>query len=384
MAKKILFNSLSEKMHTLWQELINNPPKGYEFIVNYSKIDIDKLSSLKKNKTINFIYKKVFSKFITPISLSSKFVEIPKNIDLIYCPDQTISKKFPWVCDAEEAIVFAGHNRKLLEKNKEKIEANLSSKYCKKILAFTNFAKKSIEREFDSQKIKDKIEVVHFGTKIPKIENKKDPKFINIIFVGTANQTDPTIFNLKGGRETIEAFRILGKKYKNIKLKIISNVPKNIDTNIKNLEIIPLMDREKLFRFYAQSDIFLFPNYFGLGMTIIEAMGSGLPMVCSDMFGLPDSIEEGKNGLMIKIKNKGKYKNMGPSSSDFERFAEFIWRNNKEETIKQIVAHLTTLIENPKLREKMGKESRKKYENEFSTEVRNKKLEKIFDEITSI
>ncbi|MEN7982573.1 MAG: glycosyltransferase [Nanoarchaeota archaeon] len=381
--KKILLNASPEKMHPIWGELKDNPPKEYKFISNNQKISIKNLSSLKKNKLINLIYKSFLFKFINPLNLSEKMLSIPKDIDFIYSPDHIITKRFSWICDTEEAITFAGHNANLLKKNKSKIEKALSSKYCKKILPFTNFAKQSLEREFDTSLFKDKIEIIHFGTKIPKIKIKNNSKVVNIIFVGTANQTDPMIFNLKGGRESIEAFRILSKKYKNIRLKIVSNVPKNINTNIKGLEIIPLMDREKLFNLYGKSDIFLFPSYLSLGMTIIEAMGSGLPLVCSDMFGIPDSIDNKKNGFLINVKNKGKYRYMGPSINDFENFAEFIWKNNKEDIIKQIVKYISTLIESPKLRVKMGKESRKKYEKEFSTEVRNKKLKKIFDGITS-
>jgi len=380
--KKILFNKTSENIHTLWKELVLAPPEGYEFIVQKSNLGFDKLDFLKKNKIIKYIYRRLLRKFINPIQLVEMSVSVPEGIDLIYSPDMLIKKDFPWVCDIEEAICFGGGDMKLLGKRRREIERILASKWCKKIMAFTEFGKETIEREFDTSLFKDKIEVVRFATEIPNLKHRKDSKEIVIIFVGTANQTDPKIFNLKGGREAIEAFRIISKKYDNVKLKVFSNVPKNIDTNIRGLEIVPLMDREKLLTFYAKSDIFLAPSYFGLGMTIVEALGSGLPMVCTDMFGMPEAIDEGKNGLKMELKNKGKYKFNGPSISEFGEFGDFIYKNNGEDLINQIVEKLSILIENPKLRVKMGRNSRKKYEKEFSIEVRNKKLKRIFDEIT--
>lgn len=373
---RILFDAPAENIHTIWKELISKPPEGYEFVINPRRINLGKLSSLRKSRIINFLYKKVFSKFITPISLSQKMLSIPEGVKLIYSPDMIVTKNFPWICDAEEAIVFAGNDELLLERDKKKIENAFQSLNCKKVLAFTNFAKKSLEREFKID-WKNKIEVVHFGAEIPKLKKEKK-EGVDIIFVGTSNNKDPMIFNLKGGREAIEAFRIISKKYSNVRMKIISNIPEGIDVNIPKLEILPLMDREKLFELYAKSDIFLFPNYFGLGMSVVEAMGAGLAIISTDMFGLPDGVSE-KNGEVVKIKNKGKYEFRGPSISDFKNFGDYIYDNNKEETISQIVKFLEKLIANPLLIKKKGEESRKLYEKEFSIEARNKKLKKIFD-----
>ena len=103
-------------------------------------------------------------------------------------------------------------------------------------MPFTNFGKKTIEREFDTSRFQHKIEVVHFAADVPIIRRKKHDRYINIIFVGTANQSDPVIFNMKGGREAISAFRIISKKYPNVRMKIISNIPQGIDTKIERLE----------------------------------------------------------------------------------------------------------------------------------------------------
>ncbi|MCK5043483.1 glycosyltransferase [Candidatus Pacearchaeota archaeon] len=380
MVKKILFNIPSSNLHAIWKDLIKNPPEGYRFVVEKNKIDLHKINTLKKNKIINFVYKNLLRKIISPLQLSEKFVNIPKNVDFAYSPNVMMTKKFPWVCDLEEAICLAGNNRTLLKKRKKEIERTLSSKYCKKIMPFTEFGKKNIEKEFNVSSFKDKIEVVHFASDIPKIETKKDSKFVNMIFVGTSHQTDPKIFNLKGGREAIAAFKILSKKYQNIKLTIFSNIPKDIDTNIDRLQICSLISRDKLLKIYAKSDIFLAPNYFGLGMTFVEAMGSGLPIIGTDMFGLPDAVD--KNGFLINVRKKGKYEHGGPSSNDFTNFAEFIYKNNSQSMVNQIVEYISILMENPSLRTKMGEESRKKYEKEFSIEARNKKLKKIFDGIS--
>lgn len=379
--KQILFNKPSDKMHTIWEDLVNNPPKDYEYVLSKNKLTIGRMTSLKKYKVIHYLYKNIFQKIITPVEISNKFISIPHDIDLIFSPNLPIYQKFPWVVSLEEVYSLAGNNKYVWEKNKGKIEEILSSKYCKKIMPFTEFGKRTFEGKLNISGFEDKIEVVCIATYVPKIKAEKDSKFVNIIFVGTSNQIDPEIFNMKGGRETIEAFKILSKKYKNVKLKIISNIPKDIDTNIERLEILPLMDRKKVFQLYAESDIFLAPSYLGLGMAIVEALGSGLPLVCGDTLGLEEAIDkDNKNGLLINIKNKGRYKYGGISIQDFSCYTKYIYDNNKDNIVKEIVENVSILVEDNKLRVEMGVASREKYEKEFSIEARNKKLKRIFNE----
>lgn len=49
-----------------------------------------------------------------------------------------------------------------------------------------------------------------------------------------------------------------------------------------------------------ESDMFVLPSlYEGMPITLIEAMASGLPIVASDVGGVPDMIKNGKEGLLI-------------------------------------------------------------------------------------
>jgi|GEM_PF-193974 len=56
--------------------------------------------------------------------------------------------------------------------------------------------------------------------------------------------------------------------------------------------------------YLAMSDIFCLPSYReGFGSVVIEAGALGLPSIGSDIPGLRDSIQEGKTGLVVPVKN---------------------------------------------------------------------------------
>jgi glycosyltransferase involved in cell wall biosynthesis len=393
MNKKIYFVAYSNQynFHTISQEMLKNPPEGYEYIVKEKKLlDIKNISQLKKNRIfwwtdLSFIKRLInLSKFFQGLYY---FEKIPKDSDLMYCTDKLTMKKFPWVGDLDSVTSYSGHDIKQFNKDKKKIEKILSSKYCKKILPFSDICRRTIEKYLDTSKFKDKIEVVHFAADIPNItvRRPRDGK-VRLIFVGSTNQNANKVFYGKGGAEILDAYKILEKKYPQIELTMVSFIPEEEKEKIKglkNLKVIPFMPREELFKLYRMSNIFLFTNFLFPSMVFVEAMGSGLPIITTDMFGNEEMVEDKKTGLVIKLPNKIGYdKKLTVPIDEVEYYLMNIREKNKRAIVNGLVNSISKLIEDPKLRKKMSIHAREKYENEFSIKYKKEKLKRIFDEAT--
>ena len=109
------------------------------------------------------------------------------------------------------------------------------------------------------------------------------------------------------------------------------------------------------FPLLAQSDIYICSSRFeGLPLSVIEAMALGIPSVATKVGGIPSIIQDGYTGLLVE-----------PEDSD------------------AIANAVLTLIENPKLRKKIGENGRSFVLKNFDIEKTAKEYEKIYFEILS-
>ena len=110
-------------------------------------------------------------------------------------------------------------------------------------------------------------------------------------------------------------------------------------------------DAEK-FNFFAGCDIFCFPSYFeaeSFGLVLVEAMQFAKPLVSTQWRGIPSVVRDGVNGYLTPIQE--------PSVT---------------------AEKLVLLARDPALRERMGQEGRRIFEQEFTLEGFHRSMERAF------
>ncbi len=187
-------------------------------------------------------------------------------------------------------------------------------------------------------------------------KNKDNSKGIKIISVGR-------LIYFKGFHLALEAFALAYTQYKNISLTIIGDgMEKNNLVNLtKKLKIDDIVEftgnisRDHVLKRMADSDIFLFPSFEGGGMVVVEAMATGLPVVCLD-YGGPGEVVTDECGIKVKPIT---YK----------------------QTINDLAEALLKLANDPELRKRMGEAGRRRVKEHYTWEKKGEFIRKIYEEV---
>jgi glycosyltransferase involved in cell wall biosynthesis len=158
----------------------------------------------------------------------------------------------------------------------------------------------------------------------------------------------------KGQDVLLEALSLLGTQLLLVQLLVIGregNFTSALRAKVNDLHleanVVLTGHREDVNSLLAAADIFVFPSRFeGLPGALIEAEAAGLPIICSSIPNNLEVVEEGRNALLFRA-----------------------------DTPVELAGALQTLIQNPELRQQMGRQSSEIYQQRFSLEGVNQKME---------
>lgn len=163
-----------------------------------------------------------------------------------------------------------------------------------------------------------------------KLQIKADDKII--IFVGSLRP-------VKGVKYLIKAMKIVRQKEPNARLILIGNgeekqdlVKLTGDLNLGNLiTFVGQIPNEKVPEYMAASNVFVLPSLSeGFPLVSLEAMACGLPIVVSRVCGLPEIVEDGKNGFLVESGNPEQIAEKVLLLLEDDELRERMSRNNKE------------------------------------------------------
>ena len=241
---------------------------------------------------------------------------------------------YVWLVCGKRKVIHTLHNVASHEQNGVgKIICGFIYKYSTKCIpvAISEQYKEAI-KEYDISK---KITVVENGIPIENVRSKEEYNFKNHIEVYHVGRfTDE-----KNHKLMIDVMEELVSNYPQIRIHFWGEgiLKEELEKYVskKNLEKNILFEglSSELWSELKNGDIFILPSkYEGMPMSLIEAMAAGLPIIASNVGGIPDMIENGKNGILIE-----------PNKSELARALEELMRNTE-------------------LRERVGKNAQKRAE----------------------
>lgn len=360
--------------NTYTQTLLTHPPDGVEYTHHTEALETGKIKLTYFGKIDSIL----MTAKVLPPDAGVMSIKLEANFDLIHCHayNLKIEGKHPPVVLGDSSCNFlylrdylgwsparigwSYRFRKAFHQMTGVYDQVLNLADCRKLIVFSEFAKK-VHLELGAPE--DKIAVVYPGlstiyTPGESLRNtpgvaeglpggESERQTVNILFAGVW-------FERKGGVVLLEAFRKLTPKYKNLKLTLLGPLPDGVfikkGERIEQKDYVPY---EKLLDHYSKADIFVLvpPKAEGYGLVVEEAMSFGIPAVVSDIYALPEMVDDGVTGFVVK-----------PGS------------------VKDLMEKLEALIKNPNLRKKMGETARKRFLEKFWIKKTNQKLLEVYQE----
>lgn len=158
-------------------------------------------------------------------------------------------------------------------------------------------------------------------------------------------------FDRKNGPMVVDAFRIVHAKYPGTQLLLIGH-PKNGETivseGVLHRHFVP---REELLKeIYPRADVFVLPSRAeGFGLVFLEAMSFGIPSIAVDAWAMPEIIQDGVNGFLIR-----------PNSID------------------DLVEKMSCIAAQPSMAGRMRRQALRIFDQKFSVTTHNQRLEALY------
>lgn len=234
--------------------------------------------------------------------------------------------------------------------------------YARILTVNSNFTLYNLEKLGCSR---DKIRVIPESLKIINFDNKRNRSnrngFINLISIGR-------FVEFKGFEYSIRAIhKLKGIGVGNIKYQIIGSGP--LEESLKNLvktlnlqnevRFLGYKTQDEIYLLLSKADIFILTGVTSQdgrqenqGLVIQEAQAMNLPVIVSDIGGVPEGMIDNVTGILVK-----------------------------EKDVEGIVAAMEILINNDELRKNMGAKGREFVKARFDTEIVNQQLLNVYQEV---
>ncbi len=258
--------------------------------------------------------------------IHSHFVHIPTTAAMIISRLTGI----PFSC--------TGHNSDIYQYPPPDMKNRI--KMATPFITISAFWKKYLTALF-GKNLENQIEIVHCGIDLDEFKPTHTVRMGPIMFL-TVARLEP----IKGLRYLVEACYLLREKGLDFQCDIVGDGSerKDLERLVREKELESVITfhgtvlPENIIDFYQRADIFVLPSFReGIPVSAMEAMAMELSVVSTNVFGIPELVEDGVEGILVSPGNAGELANA-----------------------------IETLCRDRELRMVLGKNGRKKVERDFN------------------
>jgi len=272
----------------------------------------------------------------------------------------------PFITDIDNPYAFTAYNVGATRLYRLVIRALLERDSCREIICMSNACLQGVSAVFGAA-VGNKARL-----RYPQVPSSVRPRrersdnSCRFLFIGTQ-------FEIKGGGTLLRAFKSVRNAYPNATLDIITHLPPSFRDAARDQPGVAVheatLGRDEIAsRFIAQSDVLVHPTHMdSFGMVILESIAAGLPVIASDLYAIPELVEDGLNGFLVHPP-VGAWNRTEPVDrffADTSALADTIRGTDMPSFESALAGAMITLAQDPELRARMGAASRKLAETRF-------------------
>lgn len=213
----------------------------------------------------------------------------------------------------------------------------------------------------------DRIRVIHNGIDLNEYRPKPDPEMLAtlgidgtkpfVLFVGRITKQKGILHlvnAIRSFRSGVQVVLCAGAPDTPEIAEAMSEAVVQAQKTTTNpiIWIREMLSREKIISLYTHAAVFVCPSvYEPFGIINLEAMACETPVVASAVGGIPEVVEHGDTGLLVPAETHD------PSEVE---------PRHPEQFARDLAAAVNTLLDDPELRERMGRRARARVEEHFS------------------
>src|SRR5690554_990779 len=253
------------------------------------------------------------------LDYESFFNSIPNHIPIVWTlHDQnpmTAGCHYSWECQkylsqCSQCPQLGSKDKSDLARIGHKIKANALKKKNLHIVGDSEWITREAEKSTILKHAKS-FQTIHYSIDFnifkPSISNQQTRKKYNIpenafvLCFGAADFTN----RRKGFSELIQALEQINKETTNVHCLVFGAGSLLLDqTKLPPIHLPGHLTPKELAEVYGASDIFVIPSlHEAFGLTAIEAMACGTPVIGFNTGGIPDSVKAGKTGWLVEPGN---------------------------------------------------------------------------------
>lgn len=210
----------------------------------------------------------------------------------------------------------------------------------------------------------EKMCTIYYGVAPPKVSRDRESLRAELGFRNgeTVLGIVARLTEQKGHRYLIEAFARAITKNSRLRLLIVGSgeLEDDLKRQVQNQYIEHLVTftgyRSDIYEILNAIDIFIHPSLWeGFGLSVLEAMAVGKPVIATHISALPEIVEDTVTGLLVSPKN-----------------------------VDALADKILTLASNPLMIKQMGEKGRERCETHFSVERMVQATRTLYDEVLAL